>query len=153
MPTTGADNGLKIYDVIGLDMYDTTTIISGDHPCAGKTPAQAWDLFIDQLTKDEMKDLINKGAFKTTAIPRLGIPPTDNTDGPVGWVNLWIVRTFSGTCSYCCEVVVASTWNVDRVYDMGRAVGNEGLVGSINTGRPYGLVCSRIKSPSFSIWW
>jgi len=137
MPTTGADNGLKIYDVIGLDMYDTTTIISGDHPCAGKTPAQAWDLFIDQLTKDEMKDLINKGAFKTTAIPRLGIPPTDNTDGPVGWVNFMDRATFSGTCSYCCEVVVASTWNVDRVYDMGRAVGNEGLVGSTNTGRPY----------------
>jgi beta-glucosidase len=137
MPTTGADNGLKIFDVIGLDPFDNETVLPSDHAQAGKTPAQVWDLFMDQLTKEEMKDLLNKGAFKTEAISRFGIPPTDNTDGPVGWVNFMDRATFSGTCSYCCEVVVASTWNIDRVYDMGRAVGNEGLVGSNNTGRPY----------------
>ena len=137
MPIVGADNGIKFTDVVGLDPYDNVTLVTGDHPCAGKTHAEAWDMFMDQLTKDEMKDLINKGAFKTNAISRLGVPPTDNTDGPVGWVNFMDRVTFNGTCSYCCEVVVASTWNVDRVYDMGRAVGNEGLVGSQNTGRPY----------------
>ena len=137
MPTTGADNGLKIFDLIGLDPNDTTTVLPDDHPCAGKTPAEAWNLFMDQLTKNEMKALINKGAFKTEAIQRLGVPPTDNTDGPVGWVNFMDRFTFNGTCSYCCEVVCASTWNIDRLYDMGRAVGNEGLVGSENTNRPY----------------
>lgn len=137
MPTTGADNGIKFTDVVGLDPEDKTTILDEGHVCAGKTPAEAWELFMDQLTKAEMKDLINKGAFKTTAISRLGVPPTDNTDGPVGWVNFMDPSTFNGTCSYCCEVVIASTWNVDRAYDMGRAVGNEGLVGSPNTNRPY----------------
>ena len=137
MPTTGADNGLKINDVVGLDPFDNVSVVTGDGPLAGKTHAEAWDMFIDQLTKEEMIDLINKGAFKTNAISRLGVPPTDNTDGPVGWVNFMDPATFNGTCSYCCEVVVASTWNIDRLYDMGRAVGNEGLVGSPNTGRPY----------------
>ena len=137
MPTTGADYSIKIFDLIGLDPWDTTTILPDDHYCAGFAPAEAWDLFMDQLTLTEMKDLINKGAFKTNAIQRLGVPPTDNTDGPVGWVNFMDRVTFSGTCSYCCEVVVASTWNIDRAYDMGRAVGNEGLVGSTNTNRPY----------------
>ena len=137
MPVTGADYGIKIFDLIGLDPFDTTTILPEDHYCAGYTPAEAWDLFMDQLTISEMSNLINKGAFKTSAIQRFGVPPTDNTDGPVGWVNFMDRSTFSGTCSYCCEVVVASTWNIDRVYDMGRAIGNEGLVGSQNTGRPY----------------
>lgn len=122
MPVTGADKGIKFTDLVMLDYDDPT-----------------WDAFIDQLTKEEMKTLINEGAFVTSAIARLGVPPTDNTDGPVGWVNFIDQKTFTGTCSYCCEVVIASTWNVDRVYDMGRAVGNEGLVGntqnSIN--RPY----------------
>ena len=137
MPITNDDQGIMIYDLIGLDPYDNVTILPEDHYCAGFTPAEAWDMFMDQLTVKEMSDLINKGAFKTSAIQRYGIPPTDNTDGPVGWVNFMDRATFSGTCSYCCEVVVASTWNIDRVYDMGRAVGNEGLVGSNNTGRPY----------------
>ena len=137
MPITGDDLGILITDLIGLDPDDNTTILPDDHYCAGFTPKEAWDMFMDQLTVQEMSDLINKGAFKTSAIQRLGVPPTDNTDGPVGWVNFMDRKTFSGTCSYCCEVVVASTWNIDRVYDMGRAIGNEGLVGSNNTGRPY----------------
>ena len=137
MPITGDDLGIVITDLIGLDPYDDVTILPDDHYCAGFTPKEVWDMFMDQLTVQEMSDLINKGAFKTAALQRLGVPPTDNTDGPVGWVNFMDRSTFNGTCSYCCEVVVASTWNIDRVYDMGRAIGNEGLVGSDNTGRPY----------------
>ena len=122
MPVTGADNGIKFTDLVMLDYDDPQ-----------------WDQFIDQLTKEEMKQLINEGAFLTSAVERLGVPPTDNTDGPVGWVNFIDTKTFTGTCSYCCEVVIASTWNVDRVYDMGRAVGNEGLIGTtqLERNRPY----------------
>ena len=82
---------------------------------------------------------MGQGAFITSAVQRLGVPPTDNTDGPVGWVNFIDTETFKGTCSYCCEVVIASTWNVDRLYDMGRAVGNEGLIGTTQSSRnrPY----------------
>lgn len=122
MPVTGADNGITFTDLVMLDYDDPK-----------------WDLFIDQLTKKEMKDFINEGAFQTKDISRLGVPPTDNTDGPVGWVNFIDTVTFTGTCSYCCEVVVASTWNVDRLYDMGRALGNEGLLGTTQTERnkPY----------------
>ena len=122
MPITGADNGIKFTDLVLKDYDD-----------------ELWTKFIDQLTKAEMKELINEGAFITTAVQRLGVPPTDNTDGPVGWVNFIDTETFKGTCSYCCEVVIASTWNVDRLYDMGRAVGNEGLIGTTQTARnrPY----------------
>ena len=122
MPVTGAENGIVFSDLVLLDYNDPK-----------------WDAFIDQLTVAEMEALVNKGAFETTAITRLSVPPTDNTDGPVGWVNFMDPKTFQGTCSYCCEVVIASTWNIDRVYDMGRAVGNEGLIGTTQQERnkPY----------------
>lgn len=122
MPVTGADNGVKFTDLVLRDYDD-----------------ELWGKFIDQLTKAEMEELINQGAFITSAVQRLGVPPTDNTDGPVGWVNFIDTETFKGTCSYCCEVVIASTWNVDRLYDMGRAVGNEGLIGTTQSSRnrPY----------------
>ena len=53
------------------------------------------------------------------------------TDGPVGWVNFMpgISERYAGCCAYCCESLLAATWNVDRLYDMGVAVANEGLVG------------------------
>jgi len=35
-----------------------------------------------------------------------------------------------GTCYYACEVILASTFNQDLAYQMGRMVGNEGLVGN-----------------------
>lgn len=90
-----------------------------------------WDAFLDRLKIDEMVDLVNKGAFQTTAIERLGVPLTRQTDGPVGWVNFMpgISESFEGCCSYCCESLLAATWNTDRLYDMGVSVSNEGLVG------------------------
>lgn len=122
MPVTNQDNGVKFTDLVGLDYDDPL-----------------WDKFVDQLTVQEMRDLVNKGAFQTDYIQRLGVPPTDNSDGPVGWVNFMDKETFKGTCSYCNEVVIASTWNVDRLYDMGRAIGNEGLVGTtqLERNKPY----------------
>ena len=122
MPNMGKANEIKFEELSGLPYDDPK-----------------WEDFLDQLTFQEMKNLINKGAFQTIAIERLGVPPTDNTDGPVGWVNFMDPVTFHDTCSYCCGVVVASTWNVDRAYDMGRAVGNEGLIGTTQEARnkPY----------------
>lgn len=91
----------------------------------------AWDAFLDRLTLDEMVDLVNEGAFQTVAIERLGVPMTRQSDGPVGWVNFMpgISGSFVGCCKYCCESLIAATWNIDRLYDMGVAVANEGLVG------------------------
>lgn len=122
MPTVNNDKGIMITDLVGKDYNDPL-----------------WKDFIEQLTVKEMNDLVNKGAFQTIEISRYNVPPTDNTDGPVGWVNFMDKATFNGTCSYCNEVVAASTWNIQRLFDMGVAVGIEGLIGSTETerNRPY----------------
>ncbi|MDR1092633.1 MAG: glycoside hydrolase family 3 C-terminal domain-containing protein [Clostridiales bacterium] len=121
MPATGANNGLRLSDLAGLDYND------------GR-----WDKFLDQLKVSEMGDLVNNGAFKTVAIERLGVPQTIAADGPVGFCNFISSASVYETCAYPCQAVIASTWNVGRLYDMGRALGNEALVGDIkNGGTPY----------------
>lgn len=113
MPVTNKDSGIKLIQLRGLD-YD----------------ADEWTKFIDQLSVSEMSDLVNKGAFRTEAIARLGVPLTTAADGPVGFCNFISSAAVYDTCKYPCEVVIASTWNVERARDMGVAVGNEGLIGN-----------------------
>lgn len=121
MPVTGAKNGITLDMLVGKDYNDTL-----------------WDDFLDQLTVKEMAELMNKGAFHTEYNERLQIPQTISSDGPVGFVNFIGAPEVYGTCAYPSEVVLASTWNVERVYDMGRAVGNEALIGNENgDGAPY----------------
>jgi len=121
MPATGKNNGKMIHELTGLAYNDPL-----------------WDAFLDQLKVNEMKELVNKGAFKTVAIQRLGVPQTISADGPVGFVNFITPSSFTDTCVYPCQVVIASTWSVERLYDMGKALGNEALVGDIiHGGVPY----------------
>lgn len=97
-----------------------------------------WEEFLNQLTVAEMVGLVNEGAFHTKEIDRLGVPRTISADGPVGFCNFMGDPTVYDTCVYPCEVTLASTWNVDRLYDMGESVGNEGLVGNVKgDGSPY----------------
>lgn len=141
MPDTGKNYGITLSDLKGLD-YDSDRIITDEDTdvkaLIGKTHAEAWELFLDQLRVGEMSNLVNKGAFKTVDIARLGVPRTIAADGPVGFCNFISSAAVYDTCKYPCEVVIASTWNIDRLYDMGVAVGNEGLVGDVaNGGTPY----------------
>lgn len=132
MPLTGTDTAANIVtvDENGNESTETRAVEFGD--LVGRDyDDPLWDAFLDRLTIDEMVQLINEGAFQTVAIERLGVPMTRQSDGPVGWVNFMpgIKDSFVGTCKYCCESLIASTWNIDRLYDMGVSVANEGLVG------------------------
>jgi len=107
-PTTGAENGIVLKDLKGLDHDDPQ-----------------WEAYLDQFTVEEMKALINNGAYKTLAIERLGLPATVLMDGPAG-INSFFKETTSA--AYPTEVVIASTWNDELAYLMGEAVGNEANV-------------------------
>lgn len=109
---TGKKNGLTLADVAELDFDD-----------------EKWDEFIDQLTFNELLNLLNNGGFQTMAIARLGVIKSTSSDGIGGWANFMSDSKIYGTCAYCSEVVTSSTWNVERAFDMGESVGNEGLVG------------------------
>ncbi|WP_088104787.1 glycoside hydrolase family 3 protein [Halalkalibacter urbisdiaboli] len=105
MPTTGADNGLKLEDLKGLDYDDPK-----------------WDEFLDQLTVDQMIDYVSEGAYHTGAIDELGIPKTVLMDGPAGF-SFFFKQFEAG--AYPTEIVMASTWNKDLAYEMGEVIGKE----------------------------
>jgi len=115
---------------------------SGDLPAGSPVVSyddERWQTLLEQCSFAELQNMYDYGAFQTAALPTIGKPATLETDGPVGFVNFMDVThsTYYDTCSYCCEVVIASTWNVDRARDFGTSVGNEGLLGNANNGTPY----------------
>ncbi|MDQ0158351.1 glycoside hydrolase family 3 protein [Alkalibacillus salilacus] len=106
MPTTGADNGLKLEDLKGLDYDDPL-----------------WSDFLDQLTVDQMIDYVTEAAYHTKEIDEHGIPNTVLMDGPAGF-NFFGFKQFEAG-AYPAEIAVASTWNKDLAYEMGETIGHE----------------------------
>lgn len=105
LPVMGADNGIMLADLKGLDYDDP-----------------AWEQFLDQFTLEEMRELFLDGAYATTEIERLGVPQTVLLDGPAG-INSFFSEVTAA--AYPTEVVIASTWNDDLAYLIGNAVGME----------------------------
>ena len=107
MPTTGADNGLTLADMRDADYDDPR-----------------WEKLLDQLTVDEMANMIAMAGYQTAAMDSVGKVATLDFDGPAAINNNF---TGVGSIGFPIEVVVASTWNKELAYEMGQMVGNEGL--------------------------
>ena len=58
MPTTGAKNGLRLADMYGKDYDDAD-----------------WEKLLDQLTFDDMDNLIANGGYGTPAVSSVGRNP------------------------------------------------------------------------------
>lgn len=83
------------------------------------------DPFLDQLTLDEMTNLVARGGYQTEGIERLGVPATWDNDGPSSIKGAHgIAYTDSGT-AYPCATAIACTWNNEIAYKMGDSVGIE----------------------------
>ncbi|QKJ20384.1 glycoside hydrolase family 3 N-terminal domain-containing protein [Microbacterium hominis] len=104
-PTYGADNGLMLEDLKGLDADDPR-----------------WDDFLDQLTLDEQADLFSYGAYLTASVDRLGIPSITMLDSPAGLNSLFSPLD---SAFYPSEIVIASTWNDELAYAVGESVATE----------------------------
>ena len=90
---------------------------------------EKWEEFLDTLSFAEIKDLFNRGAYKTAGIMRLNLPETLSADGPVGFVNFISDVNVAGNVAYPSEYVLGCTWNVDLAREMGESVGEEAAYG------------------------
>ncbi len=111
MPTLGADNGLKLVDMIGLDYDDPK-----------------WDELLDQMTFEEMVSLIGDSFHWTMPVESVQAPGTRDENGPQG---LTVALFGSGlgveTTALTSEDVLAATFNKELVYEIGKVVGNDCL--------------------------
>ena len=97
-----------------------------------------WNALLDQLTLQEMSQLIGTGSFNTMRIDGIGKPRTTDADGPSGFTVFMGDPTVYGTCFYASECLLGATFNEELAYRMGAMVGNEGLWGNVRgDGRPY----------------
>jgi len=132
MPTLGASNGLKLYDMIGLSFDDPK-----------------WQTLLDQLTFDEMVALIGDSFHWRMPVESVQAPGTRDENGPQGLTAslLGSAGTQLEATAFTSEDVMAATFNTELLYEVGKVIGNNCLAADVvclygpgsNTHRtPYG---------------
>lgn len=97
-----------------------------------------WDELLDQLTVDQLVQLVSTGNYRTVKIENIGKPQTIDADGPMGFAIFTGDNSIYDVCYYASECVLAASFNTDLAYRYGKMVGNEGLIGDEEgDGRPY----------------
>lgn len=112
MPAMGADNGMKLYQMIGLDYED-----------------EKWDALLDQMTFDEMVSLIGDAFHWTMPVKSVEAPGTRDENGPQGLTAslLGSDATQLEATAFTSEDVMAATFNVELMTEIGRVIGNNCL--------------------------
>ncbi|KFI94148.1 beta-glucosidase [Bifidobacterium saguini DSM 23967] len=104
MPTTGAKNDIRLADLYGADYDDAR-----------------WDQLLDNLTFDDMDDLIAWGGYGSRAVKSIGKVQQYDLDGPAALNNNF---TGSGSIGFPASVAVACTWNEDLATRYGESIGD-----------------------------
>ncbi len=117
-PASGKDNGLMLSSLRGLGYDDPL-----------------WEELLDQIDfKDTaaISAVITYGLYMTQPYDKIGLSLTGDNDGPLG-----LTATWSGTvghvvaCAWASSPITAATFNEDLIYEMGLAIGQEGLTNGI----------------------
>ena len=104
MPTTGAKNGLRLADMYGKDYDDAD-----------------WEKLLDQLTFDDMDNLIANGGYGTPAVSSVGKIQLTDADGPASLNNNF---TGVGSIGFPASTAFACTWNKDLATQFGEMIGD-----------------------------
>ncbi|MBQ3797602.1 MAG: glycoside hydrolase family 3 protein [Butyrivibrio sp.] len=106
----GANTGTPLAAMIGLDYDD-----------------QAWEEYLNQFTIDELTGLLSDN-FGTTEITSVGKPAVVAGDGPDGVGGTYNESKYGTGVQDTCfptEIVLASTFNKDLMYNRGKLMANE----------------------------
>ena len=127
MPVMGAENGKTLAMYIGVDYDDPS-----------------WDELLDQVTYEEMAALIGKGYHNTSLMTSVSKPSTTDDNGPQGFTQ---TLTGVSTChaAYSDENIMAATYNVELMEEVGKAIGNDML--DLNAAGLYGPAMNIHRTP------
>lgn len=113
--TTGADNGLTIDDLKGLYYEDPEY-------------QEKLQLLLDQMTLEEMRQLIQQNAYSFSATESIGFDGLTSGEGPAG-LNAWMSGV-SGA-NFPVEMMVAQTWNVEIAAEEARLMSREARAANV----------------------
>ena len=105
MPTTGANNGLKLADLSGV-AYDDPK----------------WEQLLDELTVNDLFSLTADGGYHTVGVESIGLSATEDCDGPTGVHSNY--NPAAGP-SYPGTVMLACTWNQPLAKARGEQIAKE----------------------------
>ena len=100
-----ADHGLTLEDVVGLDYDDPQ-----------------WDKLLEQLSVEDMTNMISNGGWSTPAVNSVGKPATTELDGPAGINSL--TSDLKGV-RFPAQTLIGASWNEELVERFGQTLGAE----------------------------
>ncbi|WP_291531777.1 glycoside hydrolase family 3 N-terminal domain-containing protein [Bifidobacterium sp. UBA4282] len=103
MPTTDANNGVRLADLAGKEYDDPM-----------------WDELLDQLTFEDMDNLIANGGYGNAAVEKIGKIQLTDVDGPASLNNNF---TGVGSIGLPSGVSFACSWNADLATEFGDMIG------------------------------
>lgn len=109
MPTTEADNGLRLYDMLGKNYDDPD-----------------WELLLDQMSFDEMVEFIRDAFHGRSAVESIQSPGTRDENGPTGLNTSYMAGEQSAT-AFASPFVMGSTFNNELIHQVGYVIGNDCL--------------------------
>ncbi|MCR5491161.1 MAG: glycoside hydrolase family 3 C-terminal domain-containing protein [Bacilli bacterium] len=121
---------------------ETTAYTVQDLVDAEYTDAR-WDDLVAQLSYKQMTKLIRLGGYSTQQIDRIGLPKTQDKDGPSGISGTLVGGT--SAMAWPAEVVMASTWNVSLMEALGTYFGEDSI--ALGVAGVYGPGANIHRSP------
>lgn len=117
MPTLGADNNIKLIDLMDADFDDPK-----------------WDDLLDQLTAEDMAFLCGSAFHYTQPIESIGLPGTRDENGPTGLTTTLFggTKTAVETMGLPSEDVMGCTYNNDLMNKIGEVIGEDCLAAGMS---------------------
>ena len=114
--TTGAKNGLKLVELRGVDYNDPK-----------------WDALLDQMTIEDMQQLIGFGGYQTAAVTSIEKVRTNDCDGPASINNNF---TGVGSVGFPAATLIGMTWSKELAHAFGDSIGE--MANEMDTSGWYG---------------
>lgn len=146
----GADGkyALTLKDMAGIPFNEATIDENGVATAANDADSQKWETFMNQLTLDELHEIVGFGSYGQKAISTIDRDVQDDLDGASHFA--WIsgakgVKSKGCGTNWVTAPVIAATFNLDLASEVGRIVGNESLF--VNCTGWYGPSMNTHRSP------
>ncbi len=141
----GSKTEIQLKDMVGVNYQDYQVV--GNKVVVGTDEgSKKWEKFLNQLSFEEMIQIITNADFVRPRVESIGLWENTDADGPAQLTCTWAGTKNTGTSTlWPTAVSLASTWNTDLLYEMGRAMGNEALF--LNYNGWYGPAMNIHRSP------